>query len=537
MSCCVIGCRNRPGKSQDLHFYRIPSPKTPFDAKRRRLWLQAIKRTDWGDEISPNWRLCSAHFISGKPSMDPNNPDFVPSLFTYWQIEVMKAPQEMARFYRMRNRAIIKSSPDDTPSSLQAAPGSCTVQPTADSRQPCTNTQLVSKEVVPSLQPREIKIEQIPVLQETKVQEHPQIKEEQEDQSISPHMEADASNNIEVRSFKSEPDMEADTSISAEVRPKSEPTTDYELLPSSAAVTENVNESVGDKLIESDGSSSPLQSYSIEVYVDLEQPPREEKSCRFCGKRFKRDSHLIRHVSKSHKGNKAFKCLKCNKEFEQRHQLVLHVRIHTGEKPFSCDFCGKMFSQNSSRIVHMRLHTGEKPYLCKKCGKSFPSSKHFKFCKVQDESKVTPEKGSIDENHKDEKAFKCFECNKQFKQKHHLVLHMRVHTGEKPFKCDFCGKTFTQNSSRIVHMRQHTGEKPYYCNKCGKRFAVRYHLKYCTGRRNKSAKKSFRCAACGKKFHTDSDLKVHMEVHESWKRHISEKLQEQDLEEEKPEVV
>lgn len=32
-----------------LNFYRIPSSKTPFKAKRRRLRLQAFKRTDWTD--------------------------------------------------------------------------------------------------------------------------------------------------------------------------------------------------------------------------------------------------------------------------------------------------------------------------------------------------------------------------------------------------------------------------------------------------------------------------------------------------------
>uniref|UniRef100_A0A3Q3EUT4 C2H2-type domain-containing protein n=1 Tax=Labrus bergylta TaxID=56723 RepID=A0A3Q3EUT4_9LABR len=107
--------------------------------------------------------------------------------------------------------------------------------------------------------------------------------------------------------------------------------------------------------------------------------------CRFCGKCFRKDSFLIRHVDRSHKGKKAFKCLKCNKEFDQRPHLVVHTRIHTGEKPFKCDFCDRTFAQNSSRIVHMRVHTGEKPYFCKNCGKSFSISNvsnktHLIYC-------------------------------------------------------------------------------------------------------------------------------------------------------------
>ncbi|KAE8281061.1 hypothetical protein D5F01_LYC21643 [Larimichthys crocea] len=172
-----------------------------------------------------------------------------------------------------------------------------------------SDTKPVSEDLLPLLQQCDIKVEQI--------QEYPQVKEEQMDQCISPDVEADTSNNAGVR------------------LPKSEPTSDFDLFPSSTAVTVGVNESIDDKQDESDGSSllyydsEDDQSRSVEVFVGLEQHLRDENSCRFCGKRFTQDLCLIRHVERSHKGQKAFKCLECNEEFEQRHQLSLHARIHT----------------------------------------------------------------------------------------------------------------------------------------------------------------------------------------------------------------
>ncbi|KAM6923064.1 uncharacterized protein PEZ65_011295 isoform 1-T2 [Lycodopsis pacificus] len=263
------------------------------------------------------------------------------------------------------------------------------------------DTQLVSKKRPPSLQQYEIKVEEIPVLDKMKIQEHPQVKEEPVERCMSPDMEAGTYNNVEVKkevnhlkqriellavlkaevtSFKTDteenfpsqqpdclnleeiktqikeepvercisPDMEADASNEDEVgHPDSEPDTNYELLPPSIDVEWNGI----------DDSLSARQSRS----AALEQPGREDKSCRFCGKHFRKDSFLIKHVAMSHKGHKAFKCLQCNKEFERRYRVVIHTRVHTGEKPFSCDYCDKTFAQSSARNVHMKHHTGEKP--------------------------------------------------------------------------------------------------------------------------------------------------------------------------------
>ncbi|XP_074531998.1 uncharacterized protein LOC141795124 [Halichoeres trimaculatus] len=131
------------------------------------------------------------------------------------------------------------------------------------------DTQLVTEELLPSLQycdskVEQIKKEQIPVLVDTELQECPQVKEEQDDQCIRP-------------------DTEADTPISAEFRlPESQPTTPCETLPSIAAATASVNKNGEDRWTESDRSPSPGQGHSRELSNDQQQLVAEEESLSFC---------------------------------------------------------------------------------------------------------------------------------------------------------------------------------------------------------------------------------------------------------------
>lgn len=77
-ACCVSGCKNQLSSTNKLKFYRIP-----FQANRRRLWLEAIQKVNGSTkQLERNARVCGAHFISGEASMNPGSPDFVPSVFS-----------------------------------------------------------------------------------------------------------------------------------------------------------------------------------------------------------------------------------------------------------------------------------------------------------------------------------------------------------------------------------------------------------------------------------------------------------------------
>ncbi|KAJ3597601.1 hypothetical protein NHX12_001124 [Muraenolepis orangiensis] len=63
--------------------------------------------------------------------------------------------------------------------------------------------------------------------------------------------------------------------------------------------------------------------------------------CRVCAKAFKRATHL-----------------KCDKAFNQKSALQVHMVKHTGNKPFKCDVCSIRFTQKSNMKHHMKRTHG-----------------------------------------------------------------------------------------------------------------------------------------------------------------------------------
>ena len=86
--CAVVGCSKRSDRDKDVSFYRIPTIRTgrcerelELSTKRRAGFLAAISRADLTDNSIDQARVCSRHFISGKPASlhEQLHPDWLPT--------------------------------------------------------------------------------------------------------------------------------------------------------------------------------------------------------------------------------------------------------------------------------------------------------------------------------------------------------------------------------------------------------------------------------------------------------------------------
>ena len=78
-------------------------------------------------------------------------------------------------------------------------------------------------------------------------------------------------------------------------------------------------------------------------------------TCSHCGRWYRHEKNLERHVRSSHTSQPPFSCGQCGKSFNRADNLQRHICNCTGR---GCDECGNSFSRDDNLQRHMHLCTG-----------------------------------------------------------------------------------------------------------------------------------------------------------------------------------
>ncbi|XP_051154841.1 uncharacterized protein LOC127277610 [Leptopilina boulardi] len=118
-TCLVLDCKSRNGVDS-VNFFRIPVARKlksedlcKLVHDRREKWLRVLKRGELTKTQLENGRICSKHFITGKPAAfyESHHPDWVPNQHMGYSVGVMlKKPSDVERYERTKRRAYQKLS-------------------------------------------------------------------------------------------------------------------------------------------------------------------------------------------------------------------------------------------------------------------------------------------------------------------------------------------------------------------------------------------------------------------------------------------
>lgn len=236
------------------------------------------------------------------------------------------------------------------------------------------------------------------------------------------------------------------------------------------------------------------------------------------------------NTEESQEQRRLVRCRLCPETFGLSVNFRAHMMVHEAEGK-----SGERAARHSAKVAQV----GEQGHLCPHCPSVFQDehglnrhllSSHNSVTKYLENMSVSQRRrmsypkadraqGGLRYDGLGLKSHKCPECQKVFRHRSVLMLHMRVHSKDKPYQCKVCGKCFRFSSYLQQHVIIHTGKKPYKCPDCGRDFAFLQNMKT---HQKLHQEKPFKCTNCSKGYRNEGQLKRHMISHKGERPHKCE---------------
>ncbi|KAJ8918930.1 hypothetical protein NQ315_016832 [Exocentrus adspersus] len=188
----------------------------------------------------------------------------------------------------------------------------------------------------------------------------------------------------------------------------------------------------------------------------------DESKCPMCDKVFDKKQELFLHLN-THKKTRVRKCPQCSEQFNSAEYLSNHLKFaHPDVKLFLCTVCGKGFKGKNSLNKHTESSHAETQcfkILCEHCGKEFKNSASYGTHLHYSHSGRDEATPQLKKNCKEKRArleLECPTCERVFANRFTYAEHQLIHKGEKKLSCNICGKKFKTNTSLKVHVNSHS---------------------------------------------------------------------------------
>lgn len=256
---------------------------------------------------------------------------------------------------------------------------------------------------------------------------------------------------------------------------------------------------------------------------DLGESSKADKyqfSCVNCSMMFSSAGQLKRHTQNAHGKEETLFCQVCPERCHGKENLKLHLyKTHGIGEMFRCEECNYESPVKAVYIKHLSEHIPQeaKKKKCPKCEKVFKTKTGLNMHLKQ---------------HFDESLFSCLRCDFKTPQKLNLVKHTASKHGQDvegrlldmSFSCELCDfKCIAEHMLKNHMLRKHTQKSAmrFHCTNCNyatvEKAALDKHMRF-----KHTNERPFMCDTCGFSTHTASAMARHKRSHSNTKPHKCE---------------